>query len=74
MIISYSVGAAAIVTGGVLYWLGRRSAAPPSRETVSWSPVVGPGGAGVEVHGGIVVDATGRYVAEEEGSPCCARE
>src|SRR5262249_34661770 len=48
MYIFYGVGAAAIVTGGVLYGLGARAAAG---DAVSVAPVVAPTRAGLELRG-----------------------
>jgi tetratricopeptide (TPR) repeat protein len=50
MFILYGAGAAAIVTGGVLYWLGARG---PSTDAaaVSVAPVLTPASAGLEVRG-----------------------
>jgi tetratricopeptide (TPR) repeat protein len=48
MYICYGVGAAAIVTGGVLYWLGARAG---SDAPIAVAPVVGPTTAGLEMRG-----------------------
>jgi tetratricopeptide (TPR) repeat protein len=45
----YGVGAGAVVTGGVLYFLGMSSSS--SASSVSLSPMVGPGGAGLSAMG-----------------------
>jgi hypothetical protein len=47
--VAYGVGAACIVTGGILYFLGLRSAATPP--SVAFAPIVGPDGAGAAITG-----------------------
>ncbi len=49
MYIFYGVGAVAIVTGGVLYWLGASAPAPEAR--LSFAPVLAPTLTGVELRG-----------------------
>jgi hypothetical protein len=46
----YSVGAAALATGTVLYWLGSSSSAP-QQTTTAVAPMVGPGIAGLSAQG-----------------------
>jgi tetratricopeptide (TPR) repeat protein len=46
-IVGYSVGAAAIVTGGILYYLGDRKDSRAAHERATIVPAVGPGGAQV---------------------------
>jgi hypothetical protein len=47
----YGVGAAALATGGVLYYLGYRAAHAPARDSVSLVPVLLAGGTGAVLLG-----------------------
>ena len=49
--VSYGVGAAALATGGVLYYLGYRAAHSEVSSSVSFLPVLLPGGSGAVVQG-----------------------
>jgi hypothetical protein len=49
-IVGYGIGAAGIVAGGVLYFLGARAGASPS-SSVAFVPVVSPNAAGAAVTG-----------------------
>jgi hypothetical protein len=49
--VGYGVGAAGLVAGGVLYYLGYRKAHSPASESVSFVPVIWQGGSGVVAQG-----------------------
>jgi tetratricopeptide (TPR) repeat protein len=49
--VGYGVGAAALATGGVLYYLGYRAAQTPASDSVSLLPVLLPGGSGAVLQG-----------------------
>jgi tetratricopeptide (TPR) repeat protein len=49
--VGYGVGAAALATGGVLYYLGYQAAHAPASDSVSLVPVLLPGGTGAVLQG-----------------------
>jgi hypothetical protein len=49
--VGYGVGAAALACGGVLYYLGYQGARSPTSDTVSFLPVLLPGGTGAVLQG-----------------------
>ena len=49
--VGYGVGAAGLAAGGVLYYLGYRAAHSPASSSVSFLPVLLPGGTGAIVQG-----------------------
>jgi hypothetical protein len=49
--VGYGVGAAALATGGLLYYLGYRAGQTPASDSVSLLPVLLPGGTGAVLQG-----------------------